>query len=323
MVNGVHFGYTLSSEEHPAGTLITNAAAAEEAGFDFLGLSDHFSPWVNKQGQAPFSWSVAAGISQRTTHIALLMEVVCPIMRYHPAIVAQAAATTASLLEGRFSLGIGTGEYLNEHIVGEGWPHIDVRRAMLAEAIAILRKLWHGEQCSFYGNYFTVEEARIYSLPSQLPPLVISGFGPKSVQLAGEAGDGLVTTSPSSHLVRLFEQSGGRGKPKYAQVDVCYGPDKNAARKTAFTHWPQGGLKGQMMNELRLPAYFEQACKLLNETSATEEVVLGDDVDEYQEAVQKYIDAGFDHIYFHQIGPDQAGFLQFYKERLRLALEKG
>jgi G6PDH family F420-dependent oxidoreductase len=228
-VRMARIGYTLSSEEHGPQTLINNAALAEDAGFDFVGISDHFAPWTETQGHSSFVWTVLGGIAQATADIGVLVEVTCPIMRYHPAIVAQAAATSASLLEGRFSLGVGTGEYLNEHVVGEGWPHIDVRREMLAEAVDIIRKLWSGHYIDHYGEYFTVEQGKIYTLPDELPPIIVSGLGPKSIALAGQIGDGLVSLAPSPEFIKTFDDNGGRGKSKYAQINVCYASTREEA----------------------------------------------------------------------------------------------
>jgi coenzyme F420-dependent glucose-6-phosphate dehydrogenase len=310
------FGYTLSSEEHGPQFLIDNAARAEQAGFDFVGISDHFHPWAEKQGQSPFSWSVVGGISQRTSQIEVLMEVVCPIMRYHPAIVAQAAATCAKLLEGRFSLGVGTGEALNEHVVGEGWPHINVRQQMLEEAVQIIRQLWQGRTVDHYGEFFTVEAAKLYTLPRQTPPIIVSAFGPKAAQLAARIGDGLVSVAPNKQLVDQYRSEGGSDKPRYAQIDVCYCDDKDEARRIAFEFWPNAGVKGQLASELRLPAYFEQAAGMTDAESGTQSMVLGADAEEYLEEAQKYLDAGYDHVYFHQIGPDQESFLEFAESEL-------
>lgn len=320
MAKQIKYGYTLSSEEHPAPDLIEQAARAEAAGFDFVSLSDHIAPWAEKQGQSPFSWTVLGGISQRTQQIQVFLSVVAPIMRYRSAIVAQAAATTASLLEGRFVLGVGTGEYLNEHITGEGWPHISVRQDMLAEAVDIIRKLWTGRQLSYGGNYFVVEECKIYSLPRVLPPIVVSAFGPKSAKLAGEIGDGFVSLAPKKELIGAFEQAGGVGKPKYAQIHVCFDEDEDRARQTAFEYWPNGGVSGQVSSELRLPAYFEQAAKVVDAKTATKNMVIGPDVGSYVQSAQQFIDAGYTHVYFHQIGPDQDAFFDFWQTQLAPAL---
>lgn len=317
----VRIGYTLSSEEHPAPKLVEYAALAEESGFDFVGISDHFAPWTETQGNAPFSWSVIGALSQATKNVEVFVEVVCPIMRYHPVIVAQAAATCASLLEGRFTLGLGTGEFLNEHVMGQGWPHIGVRREMLAEAVELIRRLWEGGYVSHTGKYFELEEAKIYTLPQLLPKIVISGFGRRSVELAAKLGDGLVSLVPQRGVIEQFERQGGAGKPKYAQIHVCYAASSQEARAVAFKYWPNAGLAGQLASELRLPAYFEQAASMLDEQSATESVVVGPDPEAYVQEIRKYQEAGYDHIYLHQIGPQQREFLEFGRRELRPALE--
>jgi G6PDH family F420-dependent oxidoreductase len=320
--NGIKYGYTLAAEEHPAPALVEQAARAEAAGFDFVSLSDHIAPWAEVQGQSSFSWSVLGGISQRTERIEVLLGVVCPIMRYHPAIVAQAAATTASLLEGRFTLGVGTGEYLNEHIVGEGWPHISVRLEMLEEAVDIIRKLWSGRQLSYGGSYFVVEECKIYSLPRTPPPIAVSAFGPKAAKLAGKIGDGFVSLIPKQELIQTFEQAGSSGKPKYAQIHACYDTDESRARQTAFKHWPNAGVSGQASSELRLPAYFEQAAQPVDAATATKNMALGPAVDSYVASVRQFIDAGYTHIYFHHIGPNQDAFFNFWQTKLAPALPR-
>src|SRR5579884_1909646 len=222
-------GYTLSSEETDPISMIKFATAAEEAGFTFLGISDHYHPWVDEQGESPFVWNVIGAFSQVSKTVDVFIEVNCPILRYHPAIIAQAAATSQYQLEGRFILGVGTGENLNEHIVGKGWPPADVRRAMLEEAVAIMRKLWEGGYQTYWGKFFNLDAARIYTLPENSIPVIVSGMGPKATELAGKIGDGFVTTSPNKDLVKKFEQSGGKGKPKFGQMNVCFAETKAKA----------------------------------------------------------------------------------------------
>ncbi|MGH2928684.1 MAG: TIGR03557 family F420-dependent LLM class oxidoreductase, partial [Solirubrobacteraceae bacterium] len=228
------FGYSLSSEEHPAQALVDQAAAAERAGFEFAGISDHYHPWVDAQGQSPFVWSVLGAIAQRTERLLLLTGVTCPTVRIHPAIVAQAAATTATLLPGRFWLGVGTGENLNEHILGDRWPPTSVRREMLEEAVDVIRQLFTGRQVEHRGRHYTVENARVYSLPEQPPPILVAGAGPKSAELAGRIGDGYVGVAPKGELVEQFEQAGGQGKPKVGQLHVCWSEDPKRASRTAL-----------------------------------------------------------------------------------------
>lgn len=309
-------GYTLSSEEHSPNTLVENARQAEAAGFAFASISDHFHPWIDRQGQSPFVWGVLGGIAQATDRLELMTGVTCPTIRIHPAIIAQAAATVAAMMPGRFSLGVGTGENLNEHILGDRWPAYDVRAEMLEEAVDVIRLLWEGGSQSFYGLYYTVENARIYSLPEQLPPLLVAGSGPSSAELAGRLGDGFVSTAPKAELVSAFEEAGGSGKPRYGQVHVCYHKSEAQARKIAHEIWPNAAIRGDLGQELPTPTHFEQAAQMVTEADVAEVVVCGPDVQRHLDAIQEYIDAGFDHVYIHQIGPDQSAFIDFYQQHI-------
>ena len=310
-------GYALSSEEHRPSDLVANARAAEEAGFSFALISDHFHPWTDAQGQSGFVWSVIGGIAQATERLRLGTGVTCPTMRTHPAIIAHAAATCAALMPGRFFLGVGTGENLNEHILGEHWPAPDERLEMLEEAIEVIRLLWQGGDQTFRGEYYTVESARIYSLPEELPPIAVAAGKPLAAELAGRAGDAFVGTSPQAELIERFEQAGGRGKPRYGQITACWAQDEQEARRTAFEIWPNAAIKGDLSQELPLPAHFEQAAQMVTEDDVAETVVCGPDPEPYLEQIRQYADAGYDHIYLHQIGPDQQGFFRFYERELR------
>jgi G6PDH family F420-dependent oxidoreductase len=279
-------------------------------------ISDHYHPWIDRQGQAPFVWSVIGGISQVTRSLSVVTGVTCPTTRIHPAIVAQAAATSACLLPGRFMLGVGTGENLNEHILGDTWPSAAVRREWLEEAIEVMRALWKGEDTSHRGRYFTVENARIYSLPQQPPPIFVAASGEQAAELAGRAGDGLVSTAPNKEVVNTFEQTGGKGKPRYAELTVCWAPDEASARKTAHEIWSLVGIPGELSQELPLPRHFEQAAQLVREEDVAKTVPCGPDPARHRASIQKYIDAGFDHIAVHQVGPDQEGFFRFYEREI-------
>jgi G6PDH family F420-dependent oxidoreductase len=230
-------GYTLSAEEHRPDDLVRHAQLAERAGFTFALISDHFHPWIDRQGQSAFVWAVLGGIAQRTSTLRIGTGVTCPLLRIHPAIVAQAAATTASMLPGRFFLGVGTGEELNEHILAQRWPSTTVRREMLEEAVELIRKLWEGELTSHSGRHYTVENARIYTLPDEPPPIAFAASGPEAAELAGRLGDALVTTAPDASVVETYREAGGSG-PRYGQLTVCWGEDEAAARKTAHEWWP-------------------------------------------------------------------------------------
>jgi coenzyme F420-dependent glucose-6-phosphate dehydrogenase len=312
----VELGYALSSEEHAPNDLVKHAAAAEETGFSFALISDHFHPWIDRQGNSPFVWSVIGGIAHATRRLRLGTGVTCPIMRIHPTIVAQAAATSAAMMPGRFFLGVGTGENLNEHILGEGWPSSPVRQAMLEEAIEIIRMLWKGGEHSFDGAYFTVDHARLYTLPNDPPPLFLAASGPKTAELAGRVSDGLITTSPEKKVADAFEKAGGGGKPRYGQVSVCWATDETAARKTAYEWWASAAVPGELSQELALPRHFEQAIELVREEDVAKAVVCGPDVEKHREAIQEFVDAGFDYVYIHQVGPDQEGFFNFYKREV-------
>jgi coenzyme F420-dependent glucose-6-phosphate dehydrogenase len=312
----MRLGYTLSSEEFDAPSLVAQAERAEKAGFTFTSISDHFHPWIEEQGESPFVWGVLGAISQRTERIELMTGVTCPTTRIHPAIVAQAAATAASLSPGRFSLGVGTGENLNEHILGGRWPGVVERQARLAEAIEVIRELWEGKLMSHRGKHFTVENARLYSLPEKPPPLLVAVAGESSVELAAHRGDGLIGTAPISESVEQFRSEGGEGKPTYGQLHVCWAEEEDAAKKLALKQWPNGAISGSYFLELPLPAHFEEAAETLDEEDIAESVVCGPDPERHRAAIEEYVDAGYDHVYVHQIGPDQEGFLKFYEREV-------
>lgn len=306
-------GYTLSSEEFDAPSLVAQAERAERAGFAFASISDHFHPWIDEQGESPFVWGTLGAISERTERIELMTGVTCPTTRVHPAIAAQAAATAASLLPGRFSFGVGTGENLNEHILGDRWPGVVERQDRLEEAIEVIRKLWQGELTSHRGEHFTVENARIYSLPDEPPPLLVAVAGESSVELAARVGDGIVGTAPVADSVEQFRAEGGVGKPAYGQLHVCWAEDEEAAKRLALRQWPNAALGGSFSFELPLPAHFEEATERVDEEDVGESIVCGPDPERHRAAIQEYVDAGYDHVYVHQIGPDQEGFFDFYE----------
>ncbi len=309
-------GYSLSSEEHGPRDLVRHARLAEEAGFEFALVSDHYHPWTDRQGQSPFVWAVIGGIACATERLRLGTGVTCPTIRMHPAVVAQAAATAATMLEGRFFLGLGTGEQLNEHVVGRRWPPAAVRRDMLAEAIEVMRLLWSGELVSHHGAHFTVENARLYTLPERPPEVVVAAAGRRAAELAGRLGDGIVSTAPDASLLEAFDAAGGSGKPRYGQLTVCWAATEAKARATAREWWPNAALPGQLAQELPLPAHFEQAAALVREEDVAEVVVCGPDPDRHLDAIRRFAEAGFDHVYVHQVGPDQEGFLRFYEREL-------
>ncbi len=314
------FGYTLSSEEHPPGDLVRHVRRAEELGFPFAAISDHFHPWVDEQGQAPFVWAVLGGIAEATSTIRIGTGVTCPTIRVHPAIVAQAAATVATMMPGRFFLGVGTGENLNEHVTGEHWPAPDERLDMLEEAIEVIRTLWEGGYQTIRGDYYNVEQARIYTLPDEPPAIIVAADKPLASDLAGRSGDGLWSTQPNSETVKGFEEAGGEG-PRYIQVHLCWAESEDEAIETAHRVWPNAGIPGDLSQELVIPRHYEQAAKTVTPGLVAESVSCGPDPDGVLEQVQTCLEAGYDHVYFHQIGPDQEGFFRFWERELRPQLE--
>jgi G6PDH family F420-dependent oxidoreductase len=308
-------GVGLSSEELGPLEIVRAAALAEEVGFTRVWVSDHFHPWIDAQGSSPFVWSVLGGIARATDRIRVGTGVTCPIMRIHPAIVAQAAATTQCMFEGRFWLGVGSGEALNEHITGQKWPEASVRLEMLEEAVAILRQLWKGGQTSHYGKHFTVENARIYTLPDEPPEIYVSAFGEQSVKLAARIGDGLVSTRPDSETTDAFMRLGGKG-PKLAQVKVAWASSVAKARDLVFERWPTAGLTGELKQELPTPRHFEEAASVLSKEDVTASFPCGPDPQVHIDAITQFLDAGFDDVYVTQVGPDQSGFARFYEREV-------
>jgi coenzyme F420-dependent glucose-6-phosphate dehydrogenase len=312
----MELGFSLSSEEFGPRALVDQARRAEDAGFGFALVSDHFHPWIDAQGESPFVWTVIGGIATATRRLRLGTGVTCPLIRLHPAIVAQAAATSAAMMPGRFFLGVGTGENLNEHVVGEGWPSADVRLEMLEEAVQVMRELWTGEMVSHHGPYFMVEDARLYTRPPEPPPVMVAASAPRATDLAARIGDGLIGTAPDRALCQRFIEKAGGAKPRFGQLTVCWAADEAEARRTAHRLWPTAALVGDLNQELPLPKHFAQAAKLVTEERVAQEVVCGPDVERHVRAIQEYVDAGFDHVYVHQIGPDQEGFFRFYQREV-------
>ncbi|WP_214408461.1 LLM class F420-dependent oxidoreductase [Sphaerisporangium fuscum] len=309
------FGYFLSSEEHDPKELVRQAKLAERAGFESLWISDHYHPWTDEQGQSPFVWSVIGAIAEATS-LPITTAVTCPLIRIHPAVIAQAAATSAVLTGGRFRLGVGTGEALNEHIVESRWPPASERLEMLEEAVELMRRLWSGELVTHRGTHYDVDNARIYTLPDQPPPVYVSAFGDKSIQLAGRIGDGYINTGPAAEMVRKFREAGGQGKPVQGGLKVCYAEDAAQARKTVHRLWPNQGIPGEASQILPLPRHFEQLASLVTEEEATAASPCGPDPEEHVRAIKQYIDAGFDEVYVNQIGPEQDAFFDFYAEQV-------
>jgi G6PDH family F420-dependent oxidoreductase len=296
---------------------VANARAAEEHGFEHAMISDHINPWVPAQGHAPFVWGVLGAIGEATERLHVATGVTAPIKRMHPVVVAHAAATAAVLLPDRFALGLGSGERLNEHVVGGVWPRPGVRRRMLREAVDIIKHLLAGDEVNVEGRHFTVEHAQLWSRPPTPPPIWLAASGMRSATLAGEVADGIVGLAPQPELVAAFESAGGEGKTKVAQVHVCWADTEEEARKTAQRWWPNGALPASMLAELSRPSQFEDAAAVLGPDAVSATMVCGPDADAMARAVRRFGGAGFTRVYVHQVGPDQAGFLRFWADSVR------
>jgi G6PDH family F420-dependent oxidoreductase len=315
----IKLGYKLMSEEHGPAALVRNARRAEEAGFDFAAISDHFSPWLDEQGHSPLAWSVLGAVANATQRIGLMTAVTCPIMRYHPAIVAQGAATVALLSNNRFTLGLGAGERLNEHVIGEGWPGIGERHERLSEAVDIIQGLLAGRLTNYRGTYFCLDQARLFDRPDRKPAVAIAAGGPAAARLAGKKADALIATEPRDDLVKAFAAAGGSG-PRYVEVALCWAEREDEAQKTAhrFFRWSLTGWP--VMAELPLTAGFAAASKHVTPEAVAEKITCGPSADRHLEAIDRYVRAGYDHIVLTQVGPEQEKFIEFVKRTLAPAL---
>lgn len=307
-------GAFLSSEEHGPRDLLAQAQLAEKAGMRSVLISDHFHPWIDRQGESPFVWSVIGAVGATTSH-KVTTGVTCPTVRIHPAILAQAAATSQILLGGRFVFGVGSGEALNEHILGHRWPPAETRHKMLEEAVEVIRKLWEGGIVNHHGEFYTVENARIYSLPDAPPPIAISAFGTKAADLSARVGDGFITVQPDKEILNRYRKGGGKG-PAIGALKVCWDQDESQARKLALDLWPTECLEGQLAQELPMPTHFQSAAANVTGNMVAEKIACGPDPERHIMAITKYLDAGFDEVYVNQIGPDQEGFFDFYAKEL-------
>lgn len=317
----VKVGYKLFAEAYSPIELVRQAVRAEEAGFDFVEISDHYHPWLHDQGHSGFAWSILGSIAAKTSTLGLATGVTCPFIRYHPSIVAQAAATTALLSEGRFVLGLGSGERLNEHVVARGWPAAATRTEMLRESIEVIRLLWSGGYHSYDGRHIQLEDARVFDLPDELPPIVVAGSGGPAVKLAAELGDGLFTTDADRDLVDKYKKAGGEG-PRYAEVSLSWAPTEEAALKSAHTLFRFSATGWKVQAELPNPVNFEAASSVVREADIAESFAYGPDVQRHLEKIRTYADAGFDHLALVNAGPDVDGFFRFYADELAPALSK-
>jgi G6PDH family F420-dependent oxidoreductase len=311
----MRIGYFLSSEEYSPAELIEQARGAARAGFQGLWISDHYHPWVDAQGQSAFVWSMIGALSQ-VSDLPITTAVTCPTVRIHPAVIAQAAATSAVLTNGRFRLGVGTGEALNEHIFGDAWPEAEVRLEMLEEAVEIMRELWKGGVVSHHGKHYTVENARVYTLPEKPVEVLVSGFGPKAVEVAGRIGDGYVSVMPDGSLVEQFRAAGGAGKVCQAGFKAAFASTADEGARIAYEKWPNAGVPGELSQVLPSPKHFEQAAELVTPEMVRSAFVCGNDPREHLEMIDKYRQAGFDEIYVANTGPHYQGLFDLYADQI-------
>ena len=308
-------GYFLSSEEYTPAELIEQAKGAERAGFSALWISDHYHPWVDAQGQSAFVWSTIGALSQACS-LPITTAVTCPTVRIHPAVIAQAAATSAVLTGGKFRLGIGTGEALNEHIFGDAWPEADVRLEMLEEAVEIMRELWKGGVVSHRGKHYTVENARVYTLPEKPVEILVSGFGPKAISVAARIGEGYVSTMPDGDMVEQFRSQGGGDRVCQAGFKAAFASSEEEGARLAYEKWPNAGVPGELSQVLPSPKHFEQASQLVTQDMIKEAFVCGNDPAAHLEMIDKYARAGFDEVYVANTGPHYQGLFDLYAEHI-------
>jgi coenzyme F420-dependent glucose-6-phosphate dehydrogenase len=312
----VKLGFALSSEDHPPNELVRQATLAEDAGFDFCMISDHFHPWNDAQGESPFVWSTLGAIANATRAIRIGTGVTCPLIRIHPAIVAQAAATVAAMMPGRFFLGVGTGENLNEHVTGARWPLPDERLEMLEEAVEVMRMLWKGGERTHRGRHYVVDHARVYTLPEKEIDVFVAASKPNAAEVAQKIGDGLISTAPDPNLVKAF----GNGKPRIGMMHCAYDQDSKKGLERATKLWPNLALEGPLGQDLARPSDFEEAAAMVNEDDVAGSTPHGPDPARYVEHIRKYADAGFTHVYIHQIGDNQDEFVDFARRELMPAV---
>jgi G6PDH family F420-dependent oxidoreductase len=315
----MQYGYKLSAEGFDPKELVRQAKLAEASGFDFVEMSDHYHPWLDSQGHSPFAWTVLGAIAAETDRVGLATGVTCPTVRYHPAIIAQAAATLAIVSDDRFTLGIGAGERLNEHVVGRGFPAVAERQAMLREALEIIRLLWEGGYRSYRGEYLDLEDARVFDLPDRLPVIAVAAGGPDAAELAAELGDGLFGTEADAELLGAYRDAGGTG-PRYGEVGLAWAEDEEQAVRAAFesSRWSLTGWK--VMSELPNPVNFEASAKYVREEDVAAQMPCGPEVAKHVAAVRSYEDAGYDHVVLMNNGPDPDGFMDFFTKELKPAL---
>lgn len=312
----MRYGYKLSAEGFGPHELVRQAKLAEASGFDFVEISDHYHPWLDSQGHSPFAWTVLGAIAASTESVGLATGVTCPTVRYHPAIIAQAAATLAIISDGRFTLGVGSGERLNEHVVGRGFPAVADRQAMLREALEIIRLLWQGGYQSYRGEYLDLEDARVFDLPDELPVIAVAAGGTDAAELAADLGDGMFGTEPKPELVQAYRDAGGNG-PRYGEVGLAWAEDEATAVKAAFesSRWSLTGWK--VMSELPNPVNFEASARFVREEDVAAQMPCGPDAAAHLEAIREYERVGYDHVVLANNGPDPDGFMDFFARELK------
>jgi G6PDH family F420-dependent oxidoreductase len=304
--------------------LVSDLQAAERAGFDFSVISDHYQPWLEEQGHSGYAWSILGAAAQATEEIGLMTYVTCPILRYHPVIVAQKAATMGVLSKNRFRLGLGAGENLNEHVVGERWPAVGARHEMLREAVDIIGQLLDGtDSVNYRGKHFDAEQARLWDLPSERVPVGVAVSGPDSCRLAGEKTDMMIAVEPEADLVEQFEAAGGEGKPKVGQVAICYDEDRDTAIERAHEQFRWFGLGWKVNADLPNPESFAAATQFVTQGQVAEALACGPDLQVHIDAIKPYIDAGFTEVALVQIGAaHQDSFIRWAESELLPALRE-
>jgi G6PDH family F420-dependent oxidoreductase len=315
----VKVGFKLIAEAYGPAEIVEQAVRAEEAGFDFVEVSDHFHPWVGEHEHSGFAFGMLGAIAARTSAIGLATGVTCPFVRYHPAIVAQAAATIAILSQGRFTLGVGAGERLNEHVVGAGWPAVATRHELLREALEIIRLLWSGGYHSYDGKHLRLEDARVFDLPDDLPGIAVAAGGPDAARIAGELGDGLFVTEPRADLIAAYEEVGGDG-PKYAEVPLAWASSVDAGAESARRLFRFGLTGWKVQSELPNPVNFDAATALITPDHLRDQFGCGPDVERHLEIARPFAEAGYDHLALINAGPDMNGFFDFFTKELGPAL---
>ncbi len=312
----VDLGVSLISEEHGPNALVDAATRAETAGFEFALVSDHFHPWLAEQGESPFVWTTLGGIARETSDLRVGTGVTCPLFRIHPVNVAHGAATVASMHPGEFFLGVGTGENLNEHVTGKRWPPHDRRLRRLEEAIEVIRGLWEGETYSHHGEYYTVENAKLYTVPDDPPPIHVAAGGPQTADFASQLGDGFISTSPDGDLIERFEADGDGDRPTHGQMTVCWAETEAEARETAYEQWRNTAVPGELSRELPTPAHFEQAAQPLDVDDVASKVTCGPDAEDHIEMIDEYVEAGYDYVSIHQVGSNLREAFEFYEQEV-------